>query len=531
MTVTPENNPGAAQEESYLKLLKGLSQASEHGAETLGVVRRIATWIESAAVLQVIGAQRRWIVDWPIKEALVQNPSTPEAVRSPLERQVAFIDLLRELDQGGFDKEERQEILEDARSLIASLPAEDRKAVRERAYELSSSRREMDVTGAISIHELPILPPEHLQEASEAPKPDPEETEAGTEEIPVSARARTDDDLTADELFAEDEVPPARRQPAEPELIIQPEPLDEDEEEDAEAEPAAEEPAEEEPAAEETTEEEPPPEEPAPTEKGQEESLEEDAPEPAPVEETARDPLSRASASSDPAELSRLAQDASEEVQLALVGNPQLPDPAAVMLARKAPYRVAEAIYRNRALFSRPPVRAALLECPNAPAAAQLQAVDHVGDFTSLVRLLGNPRVRHLEVKNKARSRLRGRFKALSQGEKAAAVRQGGRAMLRHLWTDFFRDEGLVLRCLKEKQLDDGTVLEIARSKIAPRRALEVIGSTPAWTSRYQVVLALVVNPKTPRQIAQRLLPRLKPADRKMVQRNPAIPESVRRMA
>lgn len=103
--------------------------------------------------------------------------------------------------------------------------------------------------------------------------------------------------------------------------------------------------------------------------------------------------------------------------------------------------------------------------------------------------------------------------------------------MLRHLWTDFFRDEGLVLRCLKEKQLDDGTVLEIARSKIAPRRALEVIGSTPAWTSRYQVVLALVVNPKTPRQIAQRLLPRLKPADRKMVQRNPAIPESVRRMA
>jgi len=239
----------------------------------------------------------------------------------------------------------------------------------------------------------------------------------------------------------------------------------------------------------------------------------------------------RAAVSEDPAELSHLAHSANEDVQLALVANPHLPETAAVLLTRKATYRVAEAVFRNRALFQRPRVRSAILECPNAPAAAQIQAVNHLGDFPALVRLLGSPRIRHLEVKSKARARLRSRFKSLSQGEKLAAIRQSGRSVLRHLWTDFFRDEALVLRCLQEKQLDGGMVLEIARSRIAPRRALEVIGSTPAWTGQYPVLQALVANPKTPRQVAVRLLPKLKPADRKALQKNPAVPAAVRRMA
>ena len=96
------------------------------------------------------------------------------------------------------------------------------------------------------------------------------------------------------------------------------------------------------------------------------------------------------------------------------------------------------------------------------------------------------------------------------------------------LWTEFFRDEALVLRCLQEKQVDTGIVLEIARSKIAPRRALELIGKSAAWTANYQVCLELVLNPKTPRQIVTRLINKLNPADRKMVKNNPSLPDSIR---
>jgi hypothetical protein len=139
--------------------------------------------------------------------------------------------------------------------------------------------------------------------------------------------------------------------------------------------------------------------------------------------------------------------------------------------------------------------------------------------------------VRHLEVKAKARARLGERFRSLSEGEKMSAVRKGGRLLLKELWRDFFRDEELVLRCLREKQLDEGSVLEIARSKIAPRRALEQIGKMPGWTGNYQITLALVLNPKTPRMITARLLRKLSPSDRRMVKNNPSLPEFVRDLA
>ena len=74
-------------------------------------------------------------------------------------------------------------------------------------------------------------------------------------------------------------------------------------------------------------------------------------------------------------------------------------------------------------------------------------------------------------------------------------------------------------------------MLEIARSKIAPRKALEAIGNTPQYVANYDVLLQVVLNPKTPRQIVTKLIRRLNPADRKMVKSNPSLPESIRRMA
>ena len=215
----------------------------------------------------------------------------------------------------------------------------------------------------------------------------------------------------------------------------------------------------------------------------------------------------------------------------ALAANPALPEDLALMVTRRADSRTAAEIYRNKQLFQRPRVRQALLDCPQAPAVALLEIVNHLGDLGSLLSVLSNPKIRALEVKGKARSRLAERFRSMSAGEKVAAVRRGGRRLLKELWSDFFRDEALVLKCLQEKQLDEGTVLEIARSKISPRRALEVIGNNPGWVSNYQITLSLVLNPKTPRQVVARLMRKLNPADRKMVKNNPALPQSIRQMA
>ena len=87
----------------------------------------------------------------------------------------------------------------------------------------------------------------------------------------------------------------------------------------------------------------------------------------------------------------------------------------------------------------------ALLECPQAPSGALLEVVNSLGQVTDLLGLIRNPKVRYLEVKAKARARLAMMFKALGPGEKVAMIRRAGRGILKELWTDFFRDEALVV--------------------------------------------------------------------------------------
>jgi hypothetical protein len=512
------------QEVSYLKLLKTLRAAGQHSAADLGVVRRIAAWIDSELLLRYICLNPRWYDDWEVKEALLRNEATPKAFHSAVEGQVAIFDLLRELDSPHVGPEEQGEIREDVRSLFKTLTERDRNVVKARAYALSSSRRDGAATETAT----------------------PEAAAAETEAVPS-----TGEPLKTSEIVLGLQGPIV-----EPELTIEPD-LDLDswlatEQARVEKELKAAEAAR---ASEVRLEE--PPELPDLTDLADLEEVsdlrlpedfgDDDEPFAEPREvvgSSLSDLLARpidqlsleekmwvASAAETRGVLEVLAYSTREEVVLALLDNPALPEELATALTRRATARVAQAIYRNRRLFQRPRVQEALLDCPNAPAVALLQVVNGLGEFSALLKVVTSPKIRHLEVKAKARSRLGERFRALSEGEKVAAVRRGGRVLLKELWRDFFRDEELVLRCVREKQLDEGSVLEIARSKIAPRRALEQIGRMPGWTGNYQIALALVLNPKTPRMITGRLLRKLSPADRRMVKNNPMLPEFVRDLA
>lgn len=491
---SPSRGGLSERDVSYLKLLRTLKAAGQEGSE-LGVVRRIAAWIDSLPVLNFLCTCQRWLDDWEVKEALLHNDLTPARYRRDIEKQLAIFDLLRELDAPDLTPTEKGEIQEDLKYLFRTLDARDRKIVKERAYALSSSRG-----GA------PDAAPEGAEPAA-----------AGVAEPAEAAPAGTSQALLLEEL-----------QPAEP----APEPVAAGTAEQAEAEAAEDDGI----ATAALRAVEADLAEPEWTEEREEEDRPVDL---AAVPETSKQLLARppedralaARGTTDGELLAALAHDASEQVQLALLDNPAFSDRHAAILARRATSKVAAAIHGNRRLFMRPLVQAALLECPNAPSAALLEIVNSVSDLPRLLRMLKSPKIRYLEVKAKARARMAMIFRSMGVGEKMAALRRAGRGIIKELWTDFFRDEQLVLRCIREKQVDGGTILEIARSKIAPRKALEAIGTSPQWTANYQVCLELVLNPKTPRQVVTRLMRKLKPADRKMVKSNMALPDSIRRMA
>jgi hypothetical protein len=409
------------REEIHLKLLASLRAVGDGGE--LGVVRRIATWIDSPRVLAEIAAHPPWFADFGVKEAFVRNEHSPEALRSRCAQAVGVLDLLRELDDPGLAERERAEIRDQTRSLIRALPAEDRDQVRRRARELSASREAPGDPQAPprAEAEVPLPPAEEAAPAPAAPFPLP---------APEEIRPEEGRSVALSVLPLERKVLLAR---------------------------------------------------------------------------TTR----------DLAVLQVLSVETADEVRLALLANPALGDRLAANLARGASPRVAREIYRSRRLFQRPMVRRALLESPHVPSAALVEVVSSMGDLRGLLGLTQNPKIRSIEVKARARARITALFRGLGSAEKIATVRSSGRSLLKALWADFFRDEELVLRCLRECHLDKGLVVEISRSSIAPRRALRLIGETPSLSAPYEVRLALARNPKTPRSIVRRILPGLTAEDRK----------------
>lgn len=431
------------REEVHLKLLASLRAAGDGGE--LGVVRRIATWIDSPRVLAEIAAHPPWFADFGVKEAFVRNEHTPEALRSRCAQAVGVLDLLRELDGPGLSEREREEVRDQTRSLIRALPAEDRDQVRRRARELSASREAPDGAAAAAPEptEPPPVAPQEAAPPEETPEPGPEPGSAPRPRAPFTA-------------LASEEIRP---------------------------------------------------------EEGRSVALSG-----LPIERKAL--LARTSR--DLAVLQVLSLETADEVRLALLANPALGDRLAANLARTASPRVAREIYRSRRLFQRPMVRRALLEGPNVPSAALVEVVSSMGDLRGLLGLTQNPKIRSIEVKARARARLTALFRGLGSAEKIATIRSSGRSLLKALWADFFRDEELVLRCLRECHLDKGLVVEISRSSIAPRRALKLIGETPSLASPYEVRLALARNPKTPRSVVKKILPGLTGEDRKAVE-GPAV--------
>jgi hypothetical protein len=93
------------------------------------------------------------------------------------------------------------------------------------------------------------------------------------------------------------------------------------------------------------------------------------------------------------------------------------------------------------------------------------------------------------------------------------------------------RNRLVVRAVLASPRLTDGEVDTYAGSRTVDTEVLRIINRNPRWMRRYQVVLQLCLNPKTPVELTMRLVPRLNIRDLKRLAINRNVNPVLRRSA
>jgi hypothetical protein len=127
------------------------------------------------------------------------------------------------------------------------------------------------------------------------------------------------------------------------------------------------------------------------------------------------------------------------------------------------------------------------------------------------------------------KQRLLQRIQSLTVGEKIALALRGGREVRSILCKDSNKE--VVLSVIKNPKVTDSEAELIAHSRNIPEEALRIISKNREWMKNYNVVLALVNNPKTPTGIAMNLVSGLKKKDLATLEKNKNVPEAVRVIA
>lgn len=121
------------------------------------------------------------------------------------------------------------------------------------------------------------------------------------------------------------------------------------------------------------------------------------------------------------------------------------------------------------------------------------------------------------------------RIRALPLAARLQLARRAPRALRLILIRD--QDSSVALAVTQLNRLTDDEVEQVSRSRTVVVEVLEVIGRDRVWSRRYPVIEALVRNPKTPTNIALRLVPRLAPRTLKQTMWDRNIPDAVRELA
>ncbi|VAX27729.1 hypothetical protein MNBD_NITROSPIRAE02-272 [hydrothermal vent metagenome] len=130
------------------------------------------------------------------------------------------------------------------------------------------------------------------------------------------------------------------------------------------------------------------------------------------------------------------------------------------------------------------------------------------------------------EVRLQKKESILQRVQRLSVGQRIQLALKGGKDIRNVLIRDPNRE--VVIKVLENPKITENEVEMIARNPSSPDDALRFIFKKKDWIRKYNIVLSLASNPKTPIGISMPLITRLRMHDLVILEKNKNIPEAVR---
>ena len=268
----------------------------------------------------------------------------------------------------------------------------------------------------------------------------------------------------------------------------------------------------------------------------------------------------------DPQHLGRLLQFTTDNMVLeALIRNRALPDAAVADLARRAEARVQEVIVINQARILRAPeILDALLENPNLSADARRRALETKEEFfekrarlqqveeDAEEELLDVPLdaiadllAKAAEAENEAQAApvplmdsertdpkkqsLWTRVSFMSVAEKVQLAFRGDRTARMLLIRE--RNKLVCAAVMRNPRMSEQEAEQIAAMRNVEEEVLRLVSVRRDWMSKYNILLALIRNPKTPVGVVLPLINRLTLRDLKGLKDDKGVQHIVREMA
>jgi len=122
--------------------------------------------------------------------------------------------------------------------------------------------------------------------------------------------------------------------------------------------------------------------------------------------------------------------------------------------------------------------------------------------------------------------RLVAKIRKLTVGEKIRLAARANKEVRSLLLKD--SNKQVVVSVVENPRLTESEAELIAKSRQIAEEALRSIGKNKEFTKNYNIIHALVTNPKTPAGVSLPFLPRIKEKDLQLLDKNKNVPEAVR---
>jgi len=175
--------------------------------------------------------------------------------------------------------------------------------------------------------------------------------------------------------------------------------------------------------------------------------------------------------------------------------------------------------------MNRPEILGLLMENPDTPNEVRQQ----IADFLHLpVKPKAEVAVIRKTTEERSQTILQ-RVQKLSVSERIQLALKGGKEVRTILLRD--PNKEVSLNVLANPKLTETEIELVAKSRSMPDEALRKISKKKEWMKNYNVVLALVTNPKTPAGISLPLVSELKTKDLALLGKNKNVSEGIRSTA